>query len=42
VLSRADYQDRLRAFWLSESLVNWTSLQTEEARIQIPYFTDKD
>jgi hypothetical protein len=42
VLSRADYQDRLRAFWLSESIANWTGLQTEGARTEIPYYTDED
>jgi hypothetical protein len=41
-LSRADYQDRLRAFWLSQSIANWTGLQTEGRRTQIPYFTDDD
>ena len=42
VLSRADYQDRLRAFWLSQSIANWTGLQTEGRRTQIPYYTDED
>ncbi len=42
VLSRADYQDRLRAFWLSQSIANWTGLQTEGKRTQIPYYTDED
>jgi hypothetical protein len=42
VLSRADYQDRLRAFWLSQSIANWTGLQTEGLRTQMPYYTDED
>jgi len=42
VLSRADYQDRLRAFWLSQSIANWTGLQTEGQRTRIPYYTDED
>jgi hypothetical protein len=42
VLNREDYQDRLRAFWLSQSIANWTGLQTEGQRTQIPYYTDED
>jgi len=42
VLSRSDYQDRLRAFWLSESIANWTGLQTEGDRTWFPYYTDED
>jgi len=42
VISRADYQDRMRAFWLSQSIANWTGLQTEGRRTQIPYYTDED
>jgi hypothetical protein len=42
VISRADYQDRLRAFWLSQSIANWTGLQTEGQRTQPPFFTDED
>lgn len=42
VISRADYQDRLRAFWLSQSIANWTGLQTEGRRTQIPFYTDED
>jgi hypothetical protein len=41
-LSRLDYQDRLRAFWLSQSIANWTGLQTEGQRTQIPFHTDED
>jgi hypothetical protein len=41
-LSRADYQDRLRAFWLSQSIANWTGLQTEGQRTRIPFYTDED
>ena len=32
MLSRSDYQDRLRAFWLSECIANWTGIQTEGDR----------
>jgi len=42
VLSRSDYQDRLRVFWLSESIANWTGLQTEGARTRILYYTHDD
>jgi len=42
VLSRSDYQNRLRGFWLSESIANWTGLQTEGERTSIPYYTDDD
>jgi hypothetical protein len=41
-LSRGDYQDRLRAFWLSQSIANWTGLQTEGQRTRIPFYTDED
>ena len=41
-LSRKDYRDRLRAFWLSQSIANWTGLQTEGRRTQIPFYTDDD
>lgn len=42
LIDRADYQDRLRAFWLSQSIANWTGLQTEGQRTEIPYYTDED
>jgi hypothetical protein len=42
VLDRVDYQDRLRSFWLSQSIANWTGLQTEGKRTSIPYYTDDD
>lgn len=42
VLNRDDYQDRLRAFWLSQSIANWTGLQTEGERTSLPYYTDDD
>jgi hypothetical protein len=42
VLSRANYQDRLRAFWLSQSIANWTGLQTEGERTMPPFYTDDD
>ena len=41
-LSRLDYQDRLRAFWLSQSIANWTGLQTEGHRTSVPFYTDED
>ncbi len=41
-ISRLEYQDRLRAFWLSQNIANWTGLQTEGLRIDVPYFTDED
>jgi len=42
VINRTDYQDRLRAFWLSQCIANWTGLQTEGRRTQIPYYKDED
>jgi hypothetical protein len=42
VLDRADYEDRLRAFWLSQSIANWTGLQTEGERIEPSFYTDED
>jgi hypothetical protein len=42
VINRTDYQDRLRAFWLSQSIANWTGLQTEGQRTQPPFYTDED
>ena len=42
VLSRSEYVDRLRAFWLSQSIANWTGLQTEGERIEPPFYTDED
>ena len=38
-LDRADYQDRLRAFWLGQCIANWTGRITEGHRIQPPFFT---
>jgi len=42
VVNRTDYRDRLRAFWLSESIANWTGLQSEGMRTWEPYYTDND
>jgi hypothetical protein len=42
LLSRSEYEDRLRALWLSQSIANWTALQTEGERTAIPYYTDDD
>lgn len=42
VLGRSDYQDRLLAFWLSQSIPNWTGLQTEGCKTNPPFFTDDD
>ena len=42
VINRSEYQDRLRAFWLSQSIANWTGLQTEGERVEPPFFTDED
>jgi len=34
VLSRADYQDRLRGFWFSENIANWTKFKPKGGRIK--------
>lgn len=42
MLSAADYTDRMRAFWLGESIANWTGLCTEGYRQEPPFLTDAD
>ncbi len=42
VLDRADYQDRLRAMWLGETIANWTGLRTEGGYTQPPFLTDQN
>ena len=43
VINRSNYASRMRAFWLSESIANWTGVnQCEGRRNWKPYFTDKD
>jgi hypothetical protein len=42
VIDRDDYRDRLHAMWLGETIANWTGLQTEFARNEPPFYTDKD
>jgi PKD repeat protein len=41
-ISRSDYKDKLRGFWLGSCIANWTGLKTEGQRNNKPYFTDKD
>ena len=42
VLNRSEYKDKLRGFWLGACIANWTSLPTENQRIDFPFFTDLD
>jgi len=42
VIDRSEYQNRLRAFWLSQNIANWTGLQTEGDCTDVPYYTDED
>lgn len=42
IISRADYQDRLKGFWLGACIANWTGLPTENRRTDFPFFTDDD
>jgi hypothetical protein len=41
-IDRADYADRLRAFWLGQCIANWTGLRTEGRRNNPPFLTDAD
>ncbi len=42
LLTRADYESRLRGLWLGECIANWTGLRTEASRTSPPFFTDAD
>ncbi len=42
VVSRTEYQDQLKGFWLGGCIANWTGLPTENARTDFPFFTDDD
>jgi hypothetical protein len=41
-INRAEYEDRLRAMWLGQSIANWTGLRTEGQRTEPPFYTDAD
>ncbi len=41
-ISKAEYKEKLRGFWLGSSIANWTGLKTEGLRNKKPYFTDED
>jgi PKD repeat protein len=41
-ISKAEYKEKLRGFWLGSSIANWTGLKTEGLRNDKPYFTDED
>ena len=41
-LERVEYQDRLEALWMAESVANWTGLITEGRHNEPPYLTDAD
>ena len=40
-ISRSEYKDKLRGFWLGSCIANWTGLKTEGQRNTKPYYTDK-
>ena len=42
VVSRLEYKDRLKGFWLGACIGNWTGLPTENRRTDFPFFTDSD
>ena len=42
VVSRLEYKDRLKGFWLGSCIGNWTGLPTENRRTDFPFFTDSD
>jgi len=41
-ISKRDYKDKLRGFWLGSCIANWTGLPTENKRSDFPFFTDED
>jgi hypothetical protein len=41
-INRSAYADRLHGFWLGQCIANWTGLKTENARTEMPFFTDMD
>jgi hypothetical protein len=41
-ISRSEYHDKLRGFWLGSSIANWTGLPTENTRAVPPFFNDDD
>ncbi len=41
-ISRTEYAERLRGFWLAQCIANWTGLRTEAQRRVAPFFTDED
>ena len=42
VVSRLEYKERLKGFWLGSCIGNWTGLPTENRRTDFPFFTDSD
>lgn len=41
-VSRTEYKDQLKGFWLGGCIANWTGLPTENRRTDFPFFTDSD
>jgi hypothetical protein len=41
IVSRSDYYEKLRGFWLGQCIANWTGLRTEGVKKTAPFFTDK-
>ena len=42
LIDKADYADRLEAFWLGQTIANWTGRVTEGDRQAAPFYTDAD
>jgi hypothetical protein len=41
-ISKTEYKEKIRSFWLGSCIANWTGLKTEAVRNEKPYFTDED
>lgn len=41
-ISKTEYKEKIKGFWLGSCIANWTGLKTEAARNEKPYFTDED
>lgn len=41
-ISRLEFKNQLKGFWLGSCIANWTGLPTENQRTDFPFFTDLD
>ena len=41
-ISKVEYKEKLKGFWLGSCIANWTGLKTEGQRNNKPYYTDED